>query len=63
MIAYGKRKHGSSKIHPHNECDICSECKISKKRDRQNAKKEIVVEIEHIEIRGGGTRTLLTHGF
>ena len=40
MIAYGKTKRGSSKIHPHNECEVCSENGISPKRERQNAKKE-----------------------
>jgi len=44
MIAYGnfKKKY---KIHPHNECGICSERSIIKKSARQKAKKEIEREI------------------
>jgi hypothetical protein len=38
MIAYGKRKRGSGKIHPHNECQVCSEMKIIKKHERQKTK-------------------------
>ena len=42
MQAYGKRKRGSSKIHPHNECGLCSENNISKKTERQEAMKNII---------------------
>ena len=50
MLQYGKRKRGSGKIHPHNECAICSECKIpSKKHTRQVAREEIVAEIMEVQ--------------
>lgn len=48
MIQYGKRKRGSSKVHPHNECGICSEIRVSKKRERQRARKEIKEETNGI---------------
>ncbi len=35
MIPYGKKKRGSAKIHPHNECDICGESDPSKARARR----------------------------
>ena len=40
MIPYGKKKGGSSKIHPHNECGVCSEASdnIIKKRGRKGSK-------------------------
>lgn len=42
MRQYGKEKRGSSKLHPHDECDVCSEkSKISKKRARRRGKEEI----------------------
>jgi hypothetical protein len=47
MRQYGKRKRGSGKLHPHNECAVCSECKpASKKRVRQITKEEIKEEIK-----------------
>lgn len=46
MIAYGDFKRGN-KVHPHNECEICSEKTITKKRERRNSKKEI--EMRKIE--------------
>lgn len=50
MLQYGKRKRGSGKIHPHNECSICSECKPpSKKRTRQVAREEIAAEIMKVQ--------------
>jgi len=45
MIKYGKRKRGSSKTHPHNECYICSENSSSKSRERQRAKEKIILEL------------------
>ena len=45
MIQYGRRKRRSSKIHPHNECKICSEIKVSKSRERQKAKEKIDFDI------------------
>lgn len=45
MQPYGLRKrHG--KIHPHNECGICSENNIVKKSARQRASKEIQEDLE-----------------
>ena len=42
MKQYGLFKTGSSKIHPHNECFICSENnKCSKKKARRQNKKII----------------------
>ena len=51
MIAYGKIKDGSGKIHPHNECYVCdfSEDNISKKRARRLNKKEIIRQLNDIE--------------
>ena len=46
MQAYGKKKLGSGKIHSHNECGICSEQEINKKRDRQKSKKMIKEQLE-----------------
>ena len=41
MIQYGKVKRGSGKPHPHNECRVCSEIKVSKKRERQKARESL----------------------
>ena len=41
MIAYGKCKRGSGKIHPHNECSICAENNVIKKRDRMKINREL----------------------
>ena len=40
MIAYGEKKR-KNKLHPHNECAICSEKSIIKKSARQDAKRDI----------------------
>jgi len=48
MIAYGKRKTTSGKIHPHNECSICAEKNICKKTERRKAKEDIKKELETI---------------
>ena len=37
MIPYGSVKRGSSKLHPHNKCAVCSEKIISVKKARQMA--------------------------
>jgi len=42
MIRYGNYKRGSSKLHPHNECGVCSEKTISKKAARRKGKELIV---------------------
>jgi hypothetical protein len=49
MIPYGKIKRGSSKLHPHNECGICSEQSINKKRARQRLAKQIKEELECVD--------------
>ena len=41
MVAYGKYKRGSGKIHPHNECSVCGENNVIKKRDRMKIKREL----------------------
>lgn len=41
MLPYGSTKRGSAKIHPHNECSICSENSIEKNTARKEAEKEI----------------------
>lgn len=40
MQAYGKKKGGSSKLHPHNECGVCSEASnnVIKNRERKGNK-------------------------
>lgn len=43
MLSYGRRKR-KSKLHPHDKCKVCGENVISKKGERQRAKKEIVNE-------------------
>jgi len=48
MIPYGKRKRGSSKIHPRNECPICSEINIDKGSERNKLKKDTQEEINAI---------------
>ena len=35
MIRYGNYKRGSGKLHPHNECGVCSEKTINKKAARR----------------------------
>ncbi len=40
MKAYAFQKHGAT-THPHNKCEVCSGQPKSKKRTRQEAKKEI----------------------
>lgn len=40
MIPLGKTKRGK-KLHPHNECLVCSEGKILKRSERFAAKREI----------------------
>jgi hypothetical protein len=35
MQPYGKKKRGSGKIHPHNECGVCSENSFNKKKARE----------------------------
>lgn len=40
MIPYGETKR-THKIHPHNECSVCSEKSFGKKTARQAGKKEI----------------------
>lgn len=47
MIAYGQYKR-THKIHPHNECAICSEFNIVKKRERQRSKKDVDFEVSEI---------------
>lgn len=44
MQAYGRVKRGN-KVHPHNECGICSEQTIIKAKARQKAKHDIREEI------------------
>jgi len=41
MIRYGNYKRGSGKLHPHNECGVCSEKTISKSAARRRAREEI----------------------
>lgn len=41
MQPYGKKKLGP-KLHPHNECGICSEQSIQKGAARQKAKRELI---------------------
>jgi len=41
MIRYGEVKRGSGKIHPHNECCVCSEKTISKKAARRRAREDM----------------------
>ncbi len=48
MIAYGKRKTGSGKIHPHNECGICGESKIVKNREKAEERKEIAAALNDL---------------
>lgn len=38
MQRYGKHKRGSAKLHPHNECGICSENHVSKSNERFESK-------------------------
>jgi hypothetical protein len=45
MQRYGNKKRGSSKIHPHDTCGICSEIKITKGGERNLAKREILNQI------------------
>ena len=45
MLPYGEVKR-KNKIHPHDECSICSEKNISKGSERQKAKQEIEKEQE-----------------
>ena len=40
-VPYGMFKRGSGKLHPHNECAICDEKNISKKKARRKAKEEM----------------------
>ena len=47
LIAYGRRKIGSGKIHGH-WCTVCAPYDICKKRERKTAKEEIAAELEHI---------------
>ena len=47
MIAYGEKKR-KNKLHPHNRCDICSEKNFNKKTARQDARKEISMELSQI---------------
>lgn len=46
LIPYGEKKRGSSKLHPHNECEVCSEKTFSKKAARREAKKYIDKQLE-----------------
>jgi len=41
LIRYGNYKRGSGKLHPHNECGVCSEKTISKKAARRMAKEDM----------------------
>jgi hypothetical protein len=45
MQPLGKKKRPGTK-HPHDECEICSESKILKNRDKNLAKKEIEDELK-----------------
>lgn len=52
MKQYGLFKTGSSKIHPHNECSICSENnKCSKKKARRKNKQIIQEQLMDISIK------------
>lgn len=51
MQPYGMKKRGSSKLHPHNKCDTCSENNFNKKTARQDSKKIIRFEFETKEQR------------
>lgn len=48
MQPYGKKKLGP-KLHPHNECGICSEQSIQKGAARQKAKKELT-ELKRVKL-------------
>lgn len=48
MQAYGKKKRGSGKLHPHNECGVCSEQNVIKNKERRNNK--VVKPHEHMRI-------------
>ena len=45
MVAYGKIKR-VFKTHPHNQCSICGESNIIKKRERQKARKVIDLDLD-----------------
>lgn len=45
MKLYGKKRRGN-KLHPHNECDICSESDTSKSFERFNVKRQIDEEVK-----------------
>ncbi len=47
-IPYGLEKRGN-KLHPHNECAVCSENSISKTRARRKAKEDIAKQLEELE--------------
>jgi hypothetical protein len=55
MIAYGKIKR-SFKIHPHNECCICGECKINKMKERKNNKVDLTFEYDNKAILNNNKR-------
>lgn len=44
MLAYGKKKRGSAKLHPHNECAICSEIAIQKNTARKYSWRALLTE-------------------
>lgn len=44
MIAYGRKKRGSAKIHPHNECGLCSESAIQKNTARKYNQRDLLTE-------------------
>lgn len=44
LKTYGMKKRGSSKVHSHNKCGVCSERNISKKAERFQAKRMITAE-------------------
>jgi hypothetical protein len=55
MLQYGKRKRCGGRIHPHNECSVCSESCPSKSRERQRAKEHIANEVVEDKTHNGGS--------
>ena len=49
MIQYGNYKRGSSKLHPHDKCGVCSEKTISKKAVRRRGKEELLELAAEVE--------------
>jgi hypothetical protein len=43
MLAYGRKKRGP-KIHPHNECRVCSEIAIQKNTARKYNQRDLLTE-------------------